>query len=84
MRGSKEHSAAIDIIYRGTHGGGIYLYLISKREGSSVIKRIEWLRKQIESQKRIKNQYIREGNEIGSAGASRKIRQYEEELRRLI
>ena len=48
------------------------------------IKRIEWLQRQIESQKKIRAQFMKDKNEIGAAGASRKIRKYEEELRRLV
>lgn len=48
------------------------------------IKRIEWLQGQIASQKKIKAQFMKEKNEIGAARASRKIREHEDELRRLI
>ncbi|QZE11153.1 hypothetical protein SEA_PHREDRICK_11 [Streptomyces phage Phredrick] len=48
------------------------------------IKRVEWLQAQIKSQKKIRAQFLKEKNEIGAARASRKIREHEEELRRLV
>lgn len=48
------------------------------------IKRVEWLQQQIKSQKKIRAQFLKEDNEVGAARAARKIRQHEEELRRLV
>lgn len=50
----------------------------------TVLKRIEWLQGQIKSQKKIKAQFLKEKNEQGAENAVRKIREHEDELRRLI
>jgi hypothetical protein len=49
-----------------------------------VLKRIEWLKQQIASQKKIKNQFIREGNELGVRRTDKKIAEHEKELYNLI
>ena len=49
-----------------------------------MVKRIEWLRNQIDSQEKIKNQFLREGNEIGVARCNKKIQEFKKELIRLI
>jgi hypothetical protein len=46
-------------------------------------KRAERLQGQIASQKQIKSQFEKEGNQVGAKGADRKIKQLQKELDRL-
>jgi hypothetical protein len=48
-----------------------------------ILKRVEKLQGQINSQKAIKAQFEKEGNEIGARGAQKKIEKYEKEIRDL-
>lgn len=49
-----------------------------------ILKRIKWPENQIKSQEKIRAQFMKENNETGAVGASRKIREHTEELRRLV
>jgi len=47
-------------------------------------KRAERLQGQIDSQKRIKAQFVKEGNQVGAKGADKKIKELQKELDRLV
>ncbi|XAO35209.1 hypothetical protein SEA_FRANCOB_9 [Streptomyces phage Francob] len=47
-------------------------------------KRAEWLTAQIKSQKAIKGQFEKEGNELGAKRAEKEIKKMQKELDRLV